>query len=389
MKMSEDRYPNILIYEDCVHFGNDRPCDIHKKTGVKCSNCTEYEKKGPRILIVKLGAIGDVLRTTAILPNLHADYLCPQIFWVTRRDALPLFKNNFMIKKVIDAGSDECLITLLTEEYDLSINLDTSPESARLSEIISAKRKIGFGYAKEGYVYPLNPESRKWFLMGLFDDLKKANRQSYQELMLEICWAKDRRLYEPILILDDKDRVKAARFYKDHYISHHKPIVGVNTGGGERWQNKKWTERHILEFCRLMKEHFPRAKVLLYGGPKEAKRHKSLLIKAPNNVLDTGCNHGLREFAAFVELCDVMVTGDTLAMHIAIALNKYTVVLFGPTSYREIHLYDRGTKIVPDLDCLACYRNTCDKHPSCMELIKPDTLVENIRFLFSHENITR
>lgn len=386
--MSEDRFPNIPINEDCVHFGSDRPCDIHKNTGVKCSNCTEYKKKGTRILIIKLGAIGDVLRTTAILPNLHADYFSPQIFWVTKRDALPLFKNNFMIKKVIDTDSDECLITLLTEEYDLSINLDTSPESARLSEIARAKRKIGFGYAKEGYVYPFNPEARKWLLMGLFDDLKKSNQQSYQELMLEICRVKDRRLYEPILILDGKDREKATKFYKDHYISNYKPIIGVNTGGGDRWSNKKWTERHILAFCGLIKKHLPRAKVLLYGGPKEAKRHMSLLIKAPDNVLDTGCSHALREFAAFVELCDVMVTGDTLAMHIAIALSKYAVVLFGPTSYREIHLYDRGTKIVPALDCLACYKNTCDKHPSCMELIKPHTLVENLRLLFTHESTT-
>ena len=380
---------NLSIRPDCIHFKNDRPCAPHKETGVHCVNCTEYKKKGPGILIIKLASIGDVLRTTSILNNLCSDFPNARITWVTKGKALTLFKHNFMVQKVIDADSQECLVTILSEEYDLAINLDSMPESAKLVTIARAKRKLGFGYAKEGHVYPFNVEARKWFLMGLFDDFKKDNRQSYQELMLEICQTNDRHIYKPILIFDDQDRLKARKFHEEQNLSNYKPIIGINTGAGGRWQHKKWTEEHILQFCRLVREQFPDSKVLLYGGSEEYERNSSLAMQSPDNVTDTGCDHELREFAAFVELCDVMITGDTLAMHIAIALRKYAIVLFGPTSHAEIYLYGRGIKVFPDLQCLVCYRETCNKQPSCMELIEPDRVIYYVQLLLKHENINR
>ena len=66
------------------------------------------------------------------------------------------------------------------------------------------------------------------------------------------------------------------------------------------------------------------------------------------------------------------VTGDTLAMHLALALEKRTVVLFGPTSAAEIELYGLGEKVVPDMTCLSCYKNSCDFVPNCMDLITTD-----------------
>ena len=65
----------------------------------------------------------------------------------------------------------------------------------------------------------------------------------------------------------------------------------------------------------------------------------------------------MRHFAALLGHCDVVVTGDTLAMHLALALGRRTVVLFGPTSAAEIELYGLGEKVVPDMACLSCYKN--------------------------------
>ena len=77
-------------------------------------------------------------------------------------------------------------------------------------------------------------------------------------------------------------------------------------------------------------------------------------------------------FAALVGLCNVAVTGDTLAMHVALALGRRVVVLFGPTSAPEIDTYGQGEKVVPDMSCLACYKNACDFVPNCMDLISVD-----------------
>ena len=71
-----------------------------------------------------------------------------------------------------------------------------------------------------------------------------------------------------------------------------------------------------------------------------------------------------------VGLCGVVVTGDTMALHVAAGLGKRVVALFGPTSAAEIDLYGRGTKIVTALDCACCYRRGCDVKPHCMDVIE-------------------
>ena len=72
------------------------------------------------------------------------------------------------------------------------------------------------------------------------------------------------------------------------------------------------------------------------------------------------------------------MTGDTLAMHLSLALAKRTVVLFGPTSAAEIDLYGLGEKIVPDMECLSCYKTNCDFVPNCMDLISVDMVEQAV-----------
>jgi len=69
-----------------------------------------------------------------------------------------------------------------------------------------------------------------------------------------------------------------------------------------------------------------------------------------------------------------MITGDTLAMHIAIGLKIPVVVLLGPTCHQEIELYGRGSKIVSDFDCSPCYRSSCPQPVSCMDAIPVDAV---------------
>src|SRR5215510_15510886 len=83
--MTTPNEPREIAF-DCRFFLGDRPCVWHKTTGVLC-RCDHYEAVEQRILIVKLDAMGDVLRTTALLPALAE--ACPQaaITWITRRES--------------------------------------------------------------------------------------------------------------------------------------------------------------------------------------------------------------------------------------------------------------------------------------------------------------
>jgi heptosyltransferase-2 len=111
---------------------------------------------------------------------------------------------------------------------------------------------------------------------------------------------------------------------------------------------------------------------VLLGGPSEQAQNYRLKTASSVPLLDPGCNNPVRHFAALVACCDVVVTGDTLAMHLSLAQGRRTVVLFGPTSWAEIELYGLGEKVVPEMECLVCYKTSCDFAPNCMDLISTD-----------------
>jgi ADP-heptose:LPS heptosyltransferase len=117
---------------------------------------------------------------------------------------------------------------------------------------------------------------------------------------------------------------------------------------------------------------------LLLGGPGERERNDRLKRASPVRLLDPGCDNTARHFAALLSHSDVVVTGDTLAMHLSLALGKRTVVLFGPTSAAEIELYGLGEKVVPDMGCLSCYKTSCDFVPNCMDLISTDMVEDAV-----------
>ena len=117
--------------------------------------------------------------------------------------------------------------------------------------------------------------------------------------------------------------------------------------------------------------------LLLLGGPEEIEIIGQLK-KEYKFLVDTGCDNSLLEFAAIVDLCDLVVTADTLALHIATALEKKIVALFGPTSISEIELYSRGIKLSSPAGCKCFYRKYCSEEISCMEEITVDIVMKAI-----------
>ena len=80
--------------------------------------------------------------------------------------------------------------------------------------------------------------------------------------------------------------------------------------------------------------------LLLLGGPEETEIIKQL-EKEYKFLINTGCDNSLLEFAAIVDLCDLVITADTLALHIATALDKKIIALFGPTSQMKLSYMER------------------------------------------------
>jgi ADP-heptose:LPS heptosyltransferase len=369
----------LVIHSDCRHYKTDRPCAPHKQTGVVCGDCTVYDPIKTRILIVKLDAIGDVLRTTSLLKPLKEKYPNSEVTWLTKSSSVELLYNNPYVDHVIPKGAD-ALELLLSKHFDVVINPDTSEASTRLATLAKATQKFGYVFSNSGEISPLNATAQAWYVMGLNDRLKKENQKSYQEILLEVCGLPP--VDHPIIWnVSNKEREFAERFAAQHSMDFRKhPVIGLNTGAGGRWRWKKWTLEGFSELIRMIIAELPDAKILLYGGPEEIERNAYLRALAPDHVVDTGTDNSLREFGALVSLCDVMVTGDTLGLHVATAQGKGIIALFGPTSAPEIELYGRGEKIVPkNLDCLGCYLSDCDVTPACMERIHSQEVFSHVR----------
>lgn len=264
---------------------------------------------------------------------------------------------------------------LRQESFDLLWSLDVDPAVAAWASDIRAGEKRGYAY--DGTLLPSGDAARGWLELSLRDDLKRANTRTYQDWMFEVCGLSGSGRFRPVWRVTDEERLWAGARLKAWKVPAGVKLLGVNTGAGGRWRQKKWTEAGLAAFLAGMKRE-KNVRVLLLGGPEERERNRRLKKKFSWTV-DAGTDNALRRFAALVAACDAVVTGDTLAMHLAVALGKRVVAFFGPTSASEIELYGRGEKVHKDWDCLPCYRAECIRAPNCMEALTAGEVLAAVR----------
>lgn len=359
---------------DCRYFLGDRPCLWHKREGALCT-CDHYQQIKEQVLLIKLDAMGDVLRTTALLPPLAEVHPHAAITWITRAESRPLLENNPYLTEVIAYGPD-ALVHLQSRSFDRVINLDAGKISAGLATAARGRQKDGYLLNESGQVVPTNPAARAWLETGLFDDIKRRNTRTYQSIMAEILGLAGRQ-HHYVLQLTESERARARDHFRRMGIKGDQPVVGLNTGAGGRWALKKWREEGFRELIERLQEQG--VQVLLLGGKAEQAGNERLRACVRCSVFDAGGDNDLRQFAALTEQCQVIVTGDTLAMHVALALGRRVVVLFGPTSAAEIEVYGLGEKIQPNMECLVCYKEACDFVPNCMDLISVEMVQQAVQ----------
>jgi len=348
---------------DCRHYHGDRPCAAGVP-GVCPGVCGDYAPMGRRLLVIKFGALGDVIRTTAILPGLKERWPTSHITWVTRPNAARILANHPLIDRLLPFDV-ETLCHLEYERFDLCLSLDKEPGPTALAMRIDARERRGIGLSPQGTPFPLNPECVDYFLLGL-DDNKKffQNTKSHQRLLYEALGLAYRgqryRLYPSAT-----HREQARAFWSAAEVGDDEVVIGFNTGAGHAFANKNWPPEKFVDLARLITARTD-WRVALFGGPDEREQNRRIAAACPE-VINAGCDHDELTFTALVKRCHVLVTGDTMAMHVAIAMDVPCVVLFGPTCEQEIDLYGRGEKVRTTLRCAPCYLRRCEKSPNCMD----------------------
>ncbi len=290
-----------------------------------------------KILIIKLGALGDIIRTFPVAEAIKEKYPDSELTWITKDNALDLFKNNLFIDRVFTIANYP------EESFDLLYNFDIDDEATKIASKINAKEKYGF-YSESGYAAPFNPGA-EYYLNILFDDeLKKTNKKTYQEMMFETAGLECKNGICRIHLAKEEEEF-AKKFLIENNLNNEK-LIGVNIGASSRWPSKVWAKENLKEF--IIKANEKAYSILLFGGPNEAKEHKELfeeLSKRGIKIYKNNPNNSLREFFSLVSLCNKMVCSDTLALHASLALGKQTIGLFFCTPPDEIEGYGLLKKI--------------------------------------------
>jgi heptosyltransferase-2 len=338
-----------------------------------------------KILIIKLGALGDVLRTTPLLTALRAKYPQAHITWIVEKQHRVVLEGNPLIEALLnyDAASLERIVG---ETYDWVINLDKETEALLAMERAKEPLKSGFKQSAQGKVVPADVHSEYAHRLGVDDDLKfRLNQKTYQEISFEQLGLKFKG-EEYLFSVRDSDKKQAAAYLSAKGfdgLGSGKPVIGLNTGSGWRFAGKKLSREQLLTLCEKLVRDLG-ATVLLLGGEDEKLRNAWIENNASVPVINTG-SHPIRVFAAIVEKCDLVITGDTTAMHIAIAVKTPAIVHFGSTCASEIELYGRGRKLITALPCAPCYKRTCPLGEPCMQSWSAPHITQQAKEVLAHE----
>jgi len=340
---------------------------------------------GLRILIIKLGAIGDVLRTTPLLPALKNKHTESYITWVTDKVSLELLQMNPYIDRLLPF-SYETILRLEEEKFDLVLCLDKEPRASALSMRIKSDKKQGFGLSRYGTIFPLNKESIYAFRLGIDDNLKfRENKKSYQEIIFEAAGLSYNR--EEYVLSPSPSSVEYAKKLLDRIgINKNDRLIGISPGAGQVFVNKAWTIDGYIKLVESINNYASAnagIKIILLGGPGEVEINKIIKERVKTPLYDSGCGNTLSQFIAIVARCDMVISGDTLTMHLGIGLKKQVLAIFGPTCHQEIELYGRGEKVVSTIGCAPCYKNNCSLNDNCMTSITVDEVYEKAMRLLS------
>ena len=290
------------------------------------------------ILIIKLGAKGDVVRTLSVLPAIKEKFPNSKITWVTKNSSSKILENHPLIDSIkTPPFSTE-------KKFDILYNFDIEKEATDVAKQVSAEKKLGFS---EEFGYPISfNQGAEYYLNTLFDDdLKRENKKTYQEMMFSLAELEFKK-QKPRIYLTENEKSYAQKFLQDNNLNPE-DIVGIHMGSGKRWPSKAWAPNKIknliIELNKIGKN------VLLFGGPDEIDTHKKLVGELKSEgirMYKNNPNNTDREFFSLISLPSTIVCSDSFALHIALSFEKPTICLFFVTSPDEIEGYGILKKVV-------------------------------------------
>jgi len=282
-----------------------------------------------KILLFKIGAMGDTLMTTPLVRQLRGNYPQAQIDYLVGKQSARLLDGNKNLDNI--APFDEEIFTkrqikrwfaliksIRTERYDLIFVLDKHwifNLTARLSGI---KQRVGFNrYNKERFFL-----TDKVYYGKIRHDIF-----CYLDLAKKIGLKVDYHDFGMDIPLSKEDLDFADKFWKEHQLEN-KRTIGISPGGGNNpgqvLQEKILPISHYIKLIKHVKEP-----VLLFGGPSDKIKEEQILKECPNTISTIG-KSSLKQSLAIMQKCDKLICNDSGPMHMSAAVNKNVISIFGP-----------------------------------------------------------
>ncbi len=374
MNLSELNIPK------CKNFNGYKPCFSYENCLQNgCQHENDQTQMGVKILIISLDALGNVLDNTPILHAIKRKYPVSTIYWITMPGADKILLYNPLIDKTF-IWTDEQRMILKQIEFDYVMNADKSDYACAFANEVKAKKKLGFLLNNDGKIIPANEGAMYSFILGNDDQKKfRENIRSGVDIIHEVFdleYKKDPYVFN--LSAEEKEFIST--YKKDIKYDDTKTYVGFNTGCSNLFPNKKMTiEQHVKLIINLVKEK--NLTLVLLGGKEDTDRNETIMEmlndKVRSKVISTPTTLGLRRGACFMDICDIVITGDSFGMHMAIGLKKYVIAWFGLSCAAEIELYGKGEKLVPlGLECSPCWKKVCPYNLECIQMIDLDKIIQ-------------
>jgi len=385
------------------------------------------------ILFVRLSYIGDILHATPAARWIKEQYPDAKLHWIVTPSMVELLDGNPYVDEIIPWERDEYeahskklhIPTMWRMWWELKAKLE--PYKFDVAVDVQGRLITGLVLLASGAPIRLGLGGTKE-LNWLFTNYKSKPStdhviKRYVEVaqLLKEAVARQADLDTPLKTVDNLlepetlNNVSANKMYHmDFYvpsklhtwaeeqwktIDNHtslnrgeveKPLrVGLVLGTS--WATKEWPQE---KWYSLIKSLQYRANFVCLGGPKEYTQYKPLMDSLTAEGIDQIMLNmlgktTLQEVGALIESCDVVVTADTGSLHIALALNKPVVALFGPTDPKLWGPLTGTFKVLinDELDCLGCRKRRCPKPDQyCMSGIEPVRVKKAIFELIGDRN---
>jgi lipopolysaccharide heptosyltransferase II len=331
----------------------------------------------PRILVIKLSAIGDAILAVPSFKALKKKFPTSYIVCLAGKEARDIFARCPYIDELIVCdfkdkdrglkGLFRVARRIFRRRFDFCVDFQNNKMSHLLGYATGAGRRYGYDNGKASFLInkkikddgaAMDPVAHQFRVLGMLGI-------SYAGETLEL-WP------------SEEDKAVAVRLLRDQGWKNE-PLVGLNIGASPRWLSKRWPVRHIVELCEILEARGVR--VVLTGSSADAAAAEKVLKRMKARPYCVVARTTLMQLAALIRSCDVYVTGDSAPMHMAAAMQIPLVALFGPTEANR-HLAPSEASLVLQKGCSACYKDVCRKKTHvCMEEILPQDVVEAVERL--------